>query len=192
MAATEAKEVANNIFFNYNQPLIGVCISDYVSPIKYSSKPNLISGFVFDTYENDESTLLKPFFEILEKKSESYGALIKISKKSFTNTLNKIIDSISELEVENLKLQPTFDESILFTFVKGNVNHYLEFFPNYKNDEIDEVVLTSFEGDELIINYSGNLKYALKNVASQSDTTINIFSVTISNNASTISQYLTT
>lgn len=69
----------------------------------------------------------------------------------------EISNAILEYIPDVLSLQLTYDKSIFFTFKKEKYSIYLEVYFVEGKDDIEDVVLTIFEENEVTQNFSGNM-----------------------------------
>jgi hypothetical protein len=178
----DIKEKADATFLNGVIPAV-TCSYNMINT------SNFVGGFYFLPQEValksfKENQLVERFFRILNKDRVSYHALTTSSDERLRRQIEELSELISKLNPATFTIQPTYDGSVLYSFTLDDTNYYLEHFLDYKTADVDEVVITAFQGNSMTVDYSGSLEEAYshfipksKRFVQQQTTKINASSV---------------
>ncbi|MEJ6980727.1 hypothetical protein WG906_09725 [Pedobacter sp. P351] len=154
MIRTREKKVSTPDFVRISNWFDSTPLADFSLPEKYD--------MTFEKASNDEESPLEKF-ERQYSKDKDFEALFEIKDVLFTS-LKYIINQLSLITPEHLSLEATYDMSVLIKFRKKGLNVYFEYFPKWKEDELEECIITCFEGKILKMDFSGSLASGIGNV----------------------------
>jgi len=167
----DIKEKADATFLNGVIPEV-ICSNNMINT------STAIGAFYLNRQESSaiksykENPLVEHFFRILNRDRVSYHALTTFSDERLRRQIEELSEFISKLRPVNLTVQPTYDGSVLYSFTLDSANYYLEHFVDYKNTDLDEVVLTAFKAADMTVDYSGSLEGAYSHFVPKSRTLV--------------------
>ncbi|MBO9561412.1 MAG: hypothetical protein J7621_01515 [Niastella sp.] len=131
------------------------CANTYYSTILPFTSHTTVG---LNTPIDNSNTLLIKMENAWKKQYEERREEFQLNDYELTEKMRLSTDILLQCSPDKMSLEVTTDKSIFYTTIKNDITIYVEHYIEVRDfvDDLDELIVTVFRGNERVFNYGGN------------------------------------